>query len=48
MIETDTPPTGTQANNARGTPTPIVIGPDLLVTAATPAPTATAPGWSST
>ena len=32
------------ANNAKATATPIIVGPDLIVTAATPAPIATAPG----
>ncbi len=41
VVEADTP---TLANNVRATATPITIGPDLVVTAATPAPTATAPG----
>jgi trimeric autotransporter adhesin len=41
IIETDTP---AQLNNVRATAAAITIGPDLLVTAATPAPTSTGPG----
>ena len=41
VVEADPPPL---ANNVRATATSIIIGPDLVVTAATPAPTATAPG----
>ena len=43
VVEADTP---TLANNVRATATPITIGPDLVVTAATLAPTATAPGMT--
>jgi subtilase family serine protease len=43
VVEADTP---TLANNVRATATPITIGPDLVVTAATPAPAATAPGMT--
>ncbi len=41
--ESDSP---TQANNIRATATPVLVGADLLVTAATAAPLATAPGMN--
>lgn len=41
VIEADSP---AQGNNVRGTATPIIIGPDLMMAAVTAAPTATAPG----
>ena len=43
VVEADSP---TLANNVKATATPIIIGPDLVVSAATLAPTATAPGMT--
>lgn len=39
--EADSP---TQSNNTKAAPTPILVGPDLVVTSATAAPVSTAPG----
>ena len=44
IIEAGPQPSSTQPNNRRSTTTPIIVGPDLVVTAATPTPTAVAPG----
>jgi subtilase family serine protease len=43
VVEADGP---TLANNVKATATPIIVGPDLVVSAATLTPTATAPGMT--